>query len=80
MVATDAGASQTEAAQPPTSGASAKAESGYEVRWDEAQKLFRVWNPVLNAWASRPGFSDQRIAQVVADSLGTPAQVRRAQK
>ena len=64
----DAGAVQEAAGTP--------VELGYEVRWDEGQKLFRVWNPATNMWVSRPGFADERIARVVAGSLGAPAQAR----
>ena len=55
----------------------ASKELGYEVRWDEGQKLFRVWNPVANAWVSAPGFADERIAKVVAEGLSHPPQARR---
>ena len=54
----------------------APVEATYEVRWDDGQRLFRVWNPATNMWVSRPGFADERIARVVAGSLGTPAQTR----
>ena len=57
--------------------ATAKTELGYEVRWDEGQRLFRVWNPVSNAWISVPGFSEERIAKVVAEGLSSPPQARR---
>jgi len=45
------------------------AESPFVVRFDEHQKLFRVWNTALSSWAPRPGFSDQRVALAVAASL-----------
>ena len=54
-----------------------KTELGYEVRWDEGQRLFRVWNPVASVWVSAPGFSDERIARVVAEGLSHPPQARK---
>ena len=54
-----------------------RTDLGYEVRWDEGQRLFRVWNPMANAWVSAPGFSDERIARVVAEGLSKPPQARR---
>ena len=48
------------------------AEEAYEVRWDEKSKLFRVWNNGAECWAPRPGFSSQRVAEAVADSLAAP--------
>ncbi len=48
------------------------AEEPYEVRWDEKSKLFCVWNNGAECWAPRPGFSSQRVAEAVADSLAAP--------
>ena len=69
-----AGASASAGAE---SAPAARTEVGYEVRWDEGQKLFRVWNPVSNMWVSAPGFADERIAKVVAEGLTNPPQARR---
>ena len=64
-------------AAPAAPAVAAQMEAGYEVRWDEGQRLFRVWNPLASAWVSAPGFSDERIARVVAEGLSSPPQARR---
>ena len=46
--------------------------TGYEVRFDDRQKLYRVWNLVAGSWAPRPGFASERVARAVADSLAAP--------
>ena len=48
------------------------AEEPFEARWDERNRLFRVWNNESEAWASVPGFTDERVAQAVAQSLTAP--------
>ena len=76
-IATGGGGAAPGGAHAGQAAAGGKTELGYEVRWDEAQRLFRVWNPVSNMWVSAPGFSDERIARVVADGLSSPPQARR---
>ena len=57
----------------PTDGPPAPLRVGdYEVRWDAGQKLYRIWNTITATWASRPGFSSERVAQAVAEGLSTP--------
>jgi hypothetical protein len=58
---------------PTPSAGGVTGDDAYVVRWHEGQKLHRVWNQSSSAWARCPGFTDERVAQAVADSLSAPS-------